>query len=905
MSKQNVIISAAAGVVFLALLSWALLTKKTPASPPSAAQVASAQPSAPAAPDPFQQRIDDIVARYRKTIVLLEDDHSLSDADREQASLIGRVIFQENHRALALLSDELTSEIQRAGDFSQPPAQVNRFLDLVETQDDLHDADKLSFREVFTDIVESLSGLRSSSSAKTELQGRVDTDRQALTEIQSLYEKELDKIFGRFETRGMTVRREAWDRYVAYLRTKYKREDIVKAYEPTVGRIKLSAKQGHQDNDLETYGSKLPPKTFLLTFDDGPHPRYTDRILEILKKYQIKSVFFELGTNLATVKQNKIEPTRAASAARHLVEAGFTIGSHGFSHNVLPKMSDSDIGVEIDQTNRLLQTVANVSTPLFRPPYGERDSKVLAAIEAHKMKSILWNVDSKDWADPVAKSIANRVIADARRYDHGIILLHDIHERTIDALPPIIETLKNEGYRFLSWDGQGFVDDSPQGIQVSAPATDTPPPLYGDSWAVVIGVDNYPKWPKLHYAVNDANGIKDVLLNKFGFKPDHVVTLFNEDATREKILSVLGDSFANPKTVRRDDRVFVFFAGHGATRRLPSGRDLGYIIPFDADAENFQGQSISMTNFQDISEAIPAKHVFFIMDSCYSGLAITRGQAGGNYLREMSRRSARQMLTAGGANEEVADNGPNGHSVFTWTLLQALEGRADLNSDGFITAAELAAYVGPGVSALSHQTPAFGNLPGSEGGEFIFELHPETEFLSQQSTQLDQEAIQLNTDLDRIRKEIAAKTARNDQLRQQIAAAKSEQARISVTPIASPKVKDTAFAHLNRGHSFYQERRYPEALDQFLTAAKMAPRNAEAANNAGFLYYKLHRIDESIQWTKKAIEIDPGRSVAYQNLGDLYFEMNRPEDARPYYEKYLQLAPNEAYANTVRRRLGK
>jgi peptidoglycan/xylan/chitin deacetylase (PgdA/CDA1 family)/uncharacterized caspase-like protein len=767
-------------VVIAGILFSVLHTRKSEISPAAAPSPAKSV-STPAEPDAFQRRIDEIVAGYRKTIVLLDDD-TLPETDREQASLIGKIIFQENHEAISKLSDELTAEIQKAGDFSQSPPNLIHFLDLIENQADLHDADKLTFREIFTDIADSLSGIKSSASAKTELEARIDSDRQALTEIQALYEKELDKIFGRFETRGMPVRREAWERYVAYLHTKYKREDILKAYEPIVNRIKLTAKQGHQDNDLETYGSKLPPKTFLLTFDDGPHPRYTDRILEILKKHQIKSVFFELGTNLATIKENQIQPTRAASAARHLVDAGYAIGSHGFSHSVLPKMTDREIGMEIDETNRLLQKVANVQTPLFRPPYGERDLKVLAAVEAHRMRSILWNIDSKDWADPVAKSIANRVIKEARRYDHGIILLHDIHERTIDALPPIIETLKADGYKFLSWNGEGFVEEAPELVPVSAPATEATPALYHDNWAVVVGIDNYLKWPKLQYAVNDANGIKDILINKFSFKQDHVITLFNQEATREKILSVLGDTLSNPKKVQHDDRVFVFFAGHGATRRLPSGRDLGYIIPFEADAENFQGQSISMTNFQDISESIPAKHVFFVMDSCYSGLAITRGQNGGNYLREMSRRTAREMLTAGGANEEVADNGPNGHSVFTWTLLQGLEGRADLNSDGYITAAELAAYVGPGVSALSHQTPAFGNLPGSEGGEFVFELHPETEFLSQLSTQLDQEAIQLNTELDRIRKEVAAKTARNEQLRQQIAALKSEQAKPALVP---------------------------------------------------------------------------------------------------------------------------
>ena len=897
MSRKVIGGGVAAALVIALVVAWIVHPKKTIET------VRNPAPATVAAPlDPLHARMDDIVTRYQKTIVLLEGDDSSSDTDREDASLVGRIIFQENHQALTTLSDDLTSSILSAGDWSQSPANVSHFLDMVETQADLHDADKLVFRETFTEIADSLSGLNTAAPAKRKLEQRVETDRQALTEIQSLYEMELDKIFGRFATRGMTVQREAWDRYVTYLRSKYKREDILKSYESTVKVVRLSAKAGHQDNDLETYGGKLPPKTLLLTFDDGPHPRYTDRILEILQQHKIKSVFFELGTNLATVRNNRVQPSRAAAATRHLVEAGYTIGSHGFSHQLLPKMSDSEIGAEIDQTNRFLQTVANVQTPLFRPAYGERDPKVLAAIKAHRMRSILWNIDSKDWADPVAKSIANRVIAGARRCDHGIILLHDIHERTIDALPLIIDTLTTDGYRFLAWNGQGFVEEPRDPETTAAPPADPPPALYRESWAVVIAIDNYPKWPKLEYAVNDAKGVKDILLNKFGFKRDHVITLFNEEATRERILSVLGDTLSDPNNVKREDRVFVFFAGHGATRRLPSGRDLGYIIPWDADTHNFEGQAISMTNFQDISESIPAKHVFFVMDSCYSGLAFTRGEGGNNYLREMSRRTARQMLTAGGANEEVADNGPNGHSVFTWTLLQGLDGHADLNSDGFITAAELAAYVGPGVSALSHQTPAFGNIPGSEGGEFIFELHPETEALSRLSAQLDQQEIQLSAQLDKIRKDIAAKTARNAELRRQIAAAQSQQ---SEAVIAPPKGKVSAATHLNRGDALFKEKRYQEALDEFLAAAKMDPKNALAANNVGFIYSRLQRFDDSIQWTKKAIELDPKRAVAYQNLGDLYYQLNRVDDARPYYERYLELASDRPYAVVVRSRLGK
>jgi peptidoglycan/xylan/chitin deacetylase (PgdA/CDA1 family) len=695
------------------------------------------------------------------------------------------------------------------------------------------------------------------------------------------------------------VRREAWERYVAYLRTKYKREDIFKEYEGVAGQIQKVSKQAaaHRDNELETYGTTLPPKTLVLTYDDGPHSRYTDRILETLKKNNVKAVFFTVGENLGTVKDGKIKAARSAAAALRAIEAGHSIGSHTFSHTALPTMSDREVAAEIETTNKLLEGVLNLRTPLFRPPYGATDAKVTAAVESHKMRSVLWTIDSEDWADPVAKSIANRVIAEARRLNKGIILMHDIHERTIDATPLIIETLRAEGFRFLSWNGEGFIDDKPL-VTEAAPAPPPPAPaIYRDSWAVVVGIDDYPKWPKLHYAVNDAKGVKDLLTSKFGFKQDHVFTLLNGEATRARILSVLGDTLANPKRVQREDRVFVFFAGHGATRKLPNGRDLGYIVPFDADPENFQGQSISMSNFQDISEAIPAKHVFFVMDSCYSGLALTRGVGtAGNYIREVSRRTARQMLTAGGSDEEVADNGPNGHSIFTWTVLQGLEGRADLNSDGFISASELSSFVAPSVSGVSRQTPAFGALVGNEGGEFLFELHPEVEMLSNLSSQLDREAIELNAELEKIRKEVEDKAARNQQLREQVAAAQANAAQ-------PPNAKEASSHHLNQGMSFYREQRYQQALDEYLLAAKLDPSSATAANNVGFVYHKMQKLDDAAKWLEKTVAIDPRRGIAYANLGDVYYEMNRKPDARRAYEKFLQLSPNSSYASDVRKRL--
>jgi uncharacterized caspase-like protein len=415
----------------------------------------------------------------------------------------------------------------------------------------------------------------------------------------------------------------------------------------------------------------------------------------------------------------------------------------------------------------------------------------------------------------------------------------------------------------------------------------------------VIGIDEYQKWPRLRYAAHDAAGIRDTLIQKYKFKPENVFVLLNEQATRQNILSLLGDKLANPDMVKREDRVFVFFAGHGATRKLPSGRDLGYIIPVDADLSSYEGQAISMTNFQDVAESIPAKHLLFIMDSCYSGLALTRGAGMGksaNYLQEIARRAARQMFTAGGSDEQVADNGPNGHSIFTWTLLQGLDGRADLNGDGVITASELAAYVAPTVSSLSHQTPVFGNLAGSEGGDFIFELRHESEFLSADSAQLNDDGIRMNAQMEKLR-------VQNEKLEKELADA---QARLDEKahaggPVLTPR--ETSQYLDDQGMRLYKEKKYADAFAKFNEAAAADPTNAQAVNNAGFALYKLEKYSDSIPLFLQTLKLDPNRAVAYINLADSYVKLQKIPEAKAAYEKYLELAPNSKSAPDIREKL--
>ncbi len=887
-------------------------------------QASSAPPAGPATtPAAVAGTMDDTVAAYRKVIVLMDNSNALDEGNRERVRTAAWILFERNRDRLEKLEQDLHTDLAR-----NPSALVDAFVTRLETNADYRDADKLAFR----DLLDGLASVPAEQTMSAQLRKRIADDVAALEKIQTLYQKEISQIFAGLETRGMPVHREAWEHYVAFLKTKYNREEILRESEselpPAESRGGAAPK-----SKLEMFGTEMPPKTVALTFDDGPHPRYTDQVLAILKKYGLHAVFFEVGKNLGTTSakngdKDAVTLGPIAPASYRILESGSTLGNHSYSHPVLPKLDEAALTREIDSTSTLLTYIVKTPPVLFRPPYGATNQNILTKVQSDNMKTVIWNVDSEDWADPVPNSVAKRVITEVEKQHRGIILFHDIHKVGIEALPTVIDTLQADGYKFVSWNGTAFAPSDTRGGQGAATATPSPTQPYHDSWAAIIGIDDYVNWQKLQYAAHDANGVKDLLIQKYNFKPDHIFTLLNGEATRQNILSLLGDKFGDPNLVQHEDRVLVFYAGHGATRKLDSGRELGYIIPVDADLTNFEGSAISMTNFQDISEAIPAKHVLFVMDSCYSGLALTRG--GGtppsqNYLNEISRREAREMFTAGGADQQVADNGPNGHSVFTWTLLQGLDGRADLNGDGFITATELAAYVAPAVSALSHQTPAFGNLPGTEGGDFIFDLKHETEFLNEDSAQLGDDAIKVNAELEKLRAQMREEQRKNEELRKKLETAELQlkQGQLAAsTPTSAPAAgtsipsvpnasasapiappPDPSAVSNDEGMRLYKEKRYADAAAKFIEASTLQPSSALFANNAGFAFYRMKQYDDAAKWFQKAITLDPKRAVAYLNLGDSYFDEQKRTEAKDAYEKFLALAPNSKSAPSVREKL--
>jgi hypothetical protein len=260
-------------------------------------------------------------------------------------------------------------------------------------------------------------------------------------------------------------------------------------------------------------------------------------------------------------------------------------------------------------------------------------------------------------------------------------------------------------------------------------------PRYTGSWALVIGINEFTVAPPLGYARNDADAIAAHLTQKLGFPDANVRVLRDGAATRQAITSSF---LALADQVAPDDRVLIFFAGHGFTRRSRRG-EVGFLVPHDGDSQDLS----TLVRWDELTrnaELLPAKHVLFIMDACYGGLALTRAVPLGSrrFLKDMLARYSRQVLTAGKADEAVSDaGGPrHGHSIFTGHLLEALEGAAR-TPEGIITANAVMAYVYDRVAKdqFSQQSPHYGFLDGD--GDFVFEAPQLDELLADPLRDMD------------------------------------------------------------------------------------------------------------------------------------------------------------------------
>jgi formylglycine-generating enzyme required for sulfatase activity len=237
-------------------------------------------------------------------------------------------------------------------------------------------------------------------------------------------------------------------------------------------------------------------------------------------------------------------------------------------------------------------------------------------------------------------------------------------------------------------------------------------PHYEKSHALVIGINDYGELGPLDTAIHDAEGVAKSLKEDLGFE---VTLLRDAEASRSAVLSHLSGPLTQTDP---DDRVLVYFAGHGLTRRTTTGDEVGMLVPHGVGAGQYH-DTIEMDYLVDRSKFISAKHILFVLDACFSGLAVMRTTTQYDRLLEdlMTRRSV-QAVAAGQQDQLVADRwGPAGHSIFTGLLLDRLG-----QPGGLLTGNEMGLYLQRQVGMHTHsrQTPHYGHLLGSQGGDFVF-----------------------------------------------------------------------------------------------------------------------------------------------------------------------------------------
>lgn len=178
-------------------------------------------------------------------------------------------------------------------------------------------------------------------------------------------------------------------------------------------------------------------KLIALTFDDGPHRVLTPKLLEILKAKNVKATFFVLGSR---AEKN---PEIVQQAA----DEGHTIGSHGFTHLNLVNLSEEQVIHEVKQTQDAIQYATGYIPNLLRPPYGAYNDVLLNNADA---AIIMWSVDPMDWKYRDSTVITQNVLNHVK--DGSIVLMHDIHQTSVDAVPDIIDSLTERGYTFVTVD---------------------------------------------------------------------------------------------------------------------------------------------------------------------------------------------------------------------------------------------------------------------------------------------------------------------------------------------------------------------------------------------------------------------------------------------------------------------
>jgi len=395
-----------------------------------------------------QPDFEEAVAAHQKMVLLL-DEASRKEGYRADVLVeAARYYYSHKRDALAAIDSQYQRETRKKGELSPT---VIAFVSFARDDSKLRDGDKLAF----LDLVEDFIFLERGGGVEKGVLAPLQEVRSEVNAVYAEYSEEYSALTGLLSQHRV---REKWQDYIAYLRSRYAVEklvtkEIVNSFVPA-GGVKGDLMLKNPDAFLTKPKQRRESaeKTVVLTFDDGPHRYRTPEILDMLERYGMKAHFFVCGENLGRV--DEAGRASALSWARRLtarmLKEGHDIGNHSYDHPNLANFPIAEVRRQLEQTNHLIALHSGETNRYFRPPYGSRNQEIDELVSKLGMTTVLWNVDSRDWAVYIPEFIADDVIQQVERRGGGVVLLHDIHRQTVEAVPLILEGLQERGYETVA-----------------------------------------------------------------------------------------------------------------------------------------------------------------------------------------------------------------------------------------------------------------------------------------------------------------------------------------------------------------------------------------------------------------------------------------------------------------------
>jgi hypothetical protein len=431
--------------------------------------------------------------------------------------------------------------------------------------------------------------------------------------------------------------------------------------------------------------------------------------------------------------------------------------------------------------------------------------------------------------------------------------------------------------------------------------------LYQNSHALLIGVSDYQNgWPDLPGVRKDMALIQEAL-EENGFDATAV-----DDPNSEELNKIF-DQFVSIYGRNPENRLLIYFAGHGHSQLQTYGTTMGYLVPTDApdphqDLNGFLDKVLDLQMIDVYSKRIQSKHALFLFDSCFSGELFAFSRAVPEAIVSNTSNPVRQYITSGSANETVLDQ-----SFFREQFINGIGGDADADSDGYVTGSELGQFLFSSVTKYTknYQTPQYGKIRDRnlDQGDFVFEV--QSDFMGQTGFQLNRQVREAKQKIKPANNELReiASFLLNGQLTRAGALLSKYTEKPKAKELMGFFIKQPPPVQYELGQVYRKALR----VDEDLTLAKIFYTQAAERNHpkAQTMLGYMHRngigmdedLEKSISWYQRAAE--QGEATALFNLGDMFRKgYGVPQSDGKALEHYRQAAANgNAQAKQMLQRL--